>query len=74
MIAGERDGDGGAHLGQFHGLRRGGGGHSSDSGETGDIFTGEKCGEGRGPNDYRLISTVGCKSDPRVRLLILFST
>jgi hypothetical protein len=70
----EGDGEDGAHLGQFHGLRCRGGGHSSDSRETGDICTRERPGEERGPNDDRLISTVGRESDPRVCPLIFFST
>ena len=74
MEVGERERDEGAHLGQFHGLSRGGGRHFSDSGETGDIFTGEVSGEERGPNDCRLISAAGCKSDPRLHPLIFFST
>ena len=60
----------GAHLGQFHRLGRSGGGHCSDSRETGDIFTRERSGEERGLNDCRLMSAAGCESDPR---LILFS-
>lgn len=47
----------GTHLGQFHGLSCRRGSHFSDSGETGDIFTGS--GEERGLNDGRLISAVG---------------
>ena len=64
------EGDGGecAHLGQFHGLSCGGGGHSSDSRETGDILTRERSGEERDLNDCGLISAVGCKSDPPNRV------
>ena len=74
-LDGGEDGDGGdgVYLGQFHGLSCSGGSHLPDSRKPGDIFTRERPGEERGLNDYRLISTVGCKSDPRVRPLILFS-